>query len=255
MLRDDADGGRPTPTPPARDASVIWHDVECGAYAADLRLWEGLADEAQGPILDLGCGTGRVGLHLARRGHSVFGLDLDADLVAAFNERAGWMSAEAVTGDARDFGLGREFPLVLAPMQLVQLLGEAGERVACLRCVQRHLRPGGRAAFAIVERMPPPEGDAPPLPDVRDDDGWVYSSLPLDAAAVGDAIAVRRLRQVVSPDGSLSEEKNEVRLRAFSAQELEREGEEAGLTPAGRREIPATDAHVGSTVIVLGREA
>jgi len=56
-------------------AAVIWHDVECGGYEGDLALWRELA-AAGGPILDLGCGTGRVALDLARRGHRVHGLDL-----------------------------------------------------------------------------------------------------------------------------------------------------------------------------------
>ena len=54
--------------------AVIWHDVECGRYAADLPLWRGLADEASGPVLDVGAGTGRVAIDLARRGHEVTAL-------------------------------------------------------------------------------------------------------------------------------------------------------------------------------------
>ena len=45
-------------------SAAAWHDVECGGYSADLALWEEMATEAGGPVLDLGCGTGRVGLHL-----------------------------------------------------------------------------------------------------------------------------------------------------------------------------------------------
>ena len=65
------------------------------------------------------------------------------------------------------------------------------------------------------------------------------------------AIVVRRLRQTVSPDGELSDEVDEIRLQVLSAETLEREAVEAGLAPVGRREIPATDAHVGSTVVLL----
>lgn len=235
-------------------SAVVWHDVECGGYTADLPLWEELANEAAGGILDLGCGTGRVALHLAKRGHSVTGLDLDAELVAACNERASG-SAHAVAGDARDFELEGDFGLVLAPMQLLQLLDDAEERVACLRCVAAHLIAGGRAAFAIVESMPEVAEDAYPLPDTREVDGWVYSSLPLGASRDAGAIAVSRLRQTVSPAGELSEEVDEVRLLLLSADDLEAEVPAARLRPAGRHAIDATDDHVGSTVVLLEKEA
>ena len=44
------------------DRRIIWHDVENGSYAVDLKLWRRLAREAAGPVLDLGAGTGRVAL-------------------------------------------------------------------------------------------------------------------------------------------------------------------------------------------------
>jgi SAM-dependent methyltransferase len=236
------------------DNSVaVWHDVECGAYGADLPLWEELAEAANGPLLDLGCGTGRVALHLGRRGHTVRGIDLDAELVTAFNQRADGLPATAEVADARDFDLGEEFALVLAPMQFLQVLSGASERVECLRCVHRHLRPSGRVAAAIVDDMPPElVEEAPPhLPDTAELDGWVYSSLPLDASLDADTIVVRRLRQTVSPSGELSEEVDEVPLKLLSAETVEAEAAEAGLPPAGRRLIPPTDDHVGSTVLLL----
>ena len=236
-----------------RPSSVAWHDVECGSYSADLALWEELAAHAGGPILELGCGTGRVTLRLGRCGHRVTGLDRDAVLLAAFGERATGLPVGAELGDAAGFELGGEFGLALAPMQLVQLLGGAEERLDCLRCVSSHLRAGGRAALAIVEQLPLSESGGAPRPDVREVDEWVYSSLPIEARVNSDSIVVRRLRQTVSPEGGLSEEVDEVRLRRLSAETLEREGVAAGLTPVGRRRIPATDAHVGSTAVLLER--
>jgi SAM-dependent methyltransferase len=220
--------------------------VECGGYAADLPLWEQLADAYAGAILDLGCGTGRVTSHLARRGHEVIGLDLDRRLIAEL--------ADAVPGDARGFELDPRFALVLAPMQLIQLFAGPKERLDCLRCVARHLAPGGLAAFAIVESMPEPVDMASPLPDTREVDGWVYSSLPLDASVEAGTIRVRRLRQTVSPGGALAEELNDVALRTLDAATLEREALHAGLRAAERRTIPPTDAHVGSTVLLLEKD-
>jgi SAM-dependent methyltransferase len=236
------------------NATAIWHDAECGAYSADLALWETLAEAAGGTVLDLGCGTGRVALHLARRGHTVVGLDSNPELIATLSGRAAGLSLQPVLADARAFELDTDVALALAPMQLVQLLPGRADRLECLGCVAAHLLPGGRLALAIVEELPRQSEGQPPLPDVREVDGWVFSSLPVDAVDVGEEIVIRRLRQTVSPAGELHEEDNEVRIRTLAAAELEEEGMACGLVPLTRRRIPPTDLHVGSTVVVLGRE-
>jgi hypothetical protein len=142
-------------------------------------------------------------------------------------------------------------------MQFLQLLPTPAERIACMVAVGRHLPPGGILAAAIVEDLQPsPEvGAIPPLPDVRELDGWVYSSLPTAVAAGEGEIVLRRLRQVVSPAGDLSEEPNEVRLSTFAADQLEVEAAAARFRPAGRRTVPATASHVGSLVVLLARES
>jgi len=242
-------------------SELIWHEVECGGYTADLPLWEELADALgeEEPIMELGCGAGRVTLHLAKRGaHLVIGLDRDRELVEAVWER-GWGSrADAEHIDVRELDyFATRFGLVLAPMQLIQLLPGSKERIECLSCAVSNMKPGARAAFAIVEEMPTafPEGSLPPLPDVRQVEGWIYSSLPLEPVVDGDSIILRRLRQTVDPDGNMSDELNEVELQVLSAERLEEEGFEAGLRPAGRRQIPATEAHVASTVVLLEKES
>jgi len=240
----------------AREMSVVWHDVECGAYSADLELWEGLSVERGRRVLELGCGTGRVGIWLARRGHWVAGLDSDRLVVERFNRRAEGLTADAREADATGFELEQSFDLVLAPMQLIQLLDGSEARKACLARSAGCLRPGGLLALALVEGSPTAgvEEFVPPVPDVREIDGWVYSSLPLETVVDGEAIVVRRLRQAVSPVGGLREEVNEIELHALSAGELEAEAIESRLRPAGRREVPETDAHVGSTVVLLEKE-
>lgn len=242
-------------------SAVIWNDVECGGYTADLPLWEELADRLSEDeaIMELGCGTGRVTLHLAgRTANLVIGLDSNRDLVEEVWDRGRGTSADAEHFDVRHFIFGAtEFSLVLAPMQLIQLLADSEERVACLSCVADSMSPGGRAAFAIVEEAPPalPMDAPPPLPDVHQVEGWIYSSLPLESAVESDSIRLRRLRQTVDPDGNMSEELNEIEMQMISAGTLEREAFEAGLVPSGRRQIPDTEAHVGSTVVLLEKES
>lgn len=234
-------------------ATAIWHDVECAGYAADLALWEQLAERCGGPVLELGCGTGRVALHLARRGHRLIGLDRDAVLVETLAARAGSLPVEVVCAEATEFALPGPAALALAPMQFLQLLPGAAERLACLRCVGAALVPGALLAAAIVEDLPDDIAFQPPLPDVREVDGWVYSSLPVAARSEEERIVLRRLRQTVAPDGGFSEEEDEIQLRSLATHHLEEEAGRAGFAPAGRRAIAATDAHVGSSVVLLER--
>jgi SAM-dependent methyltransferase len=239
-----------------RDEAVIWHDVECGAYDTDLALWRELADVAAGPVLEIGCGTGRVALDLAREGHAVIAVDIDAALVEALRERARARGLDlgARVGDARALDPDETFALIVVPMQTLQLLGGSDERRAALAAAARSLRPGGLLAIAIVEGIPAGAGEpTQPLPDVVEIDGWIYSSLPLEIVDEGDSLLVTRLRQVVSPVGDLSEAMDETRLAVLDAVTIEREGQEAGLRPAGRREVPTTTDHVGSVVVLLER--
>jgi SAM-dependent methyltransferase len=236
------------------DESVIWHDVECGGYGEDLPLWRELADAAPGPVLELGCGTGRVALDLAARGGEVTAVDSDAALVRALRDRAAdrGIALTAEVADARTLNLPSEFGLIAAPMQMVQLLVGSGERTAALAAAASALAPGGRIGLAIVEGVPDGGGElAQLLPDVAEIDGWVYSSLPLEIADEGDVMRVVRLRQVVSPGGDLRESTDVTRLAVLDADQLEHEAREAGLSPAGRRAIATTDDHVGSTVVLL----
>jgi SAM-dependent methyltransferase len=242
--------------------AAVWHDLECGAYTADLALWLELARGAANQpaqILDLGCGTGRVALRLAAAGHELTGLDIDRDLLATLHARAAQQDLHVVgtQGDAREFDLARQFDLVLAPMQLVQLMESDTERLALLGHARDHLLPGGIFAAALLDLEGEPiDGDyGQPLPDMREQEGWVFSSQPLMIRTVhgGRAISLDRLRQAVSPAGEVHEEASRVWLMLLAPERLEQELRIAGLEPAGRRRIPATDDHVGSVVVIARR--
>lgn len=254
----DAEMARVREVPPG-DTAVLWHDVECGSYSADLPLWRELAAESDGAVLDLGCGTGRVALYLAEHGHEVTGVDIEPQFVEELRRRTRTrgLSVAAVLGDVRRLRLDGSFALALAPMQLLQILGGPSERLAMLHGVGRQLAPGGRFAAAIT---PPAaslavEDEIAPLPDVLERDGWVLSSYPLEVRLEDGGVAVDRLRQLVSPTGELSEELNTVRLDTVTAAGLEVEGRDAGLAAAGLAAIPETADHVGSTVVMLERPA
>jgi SAM-dependent methyltransferase len=242
--------------------AAIWHDVECASYDVDLPLWRELAAEAAAragagaaAVLDLGCGTGRVALDLAARGHDVTGLDSEPSFTAALAERARarGLRVRAETGDARSFDLGgRLFDLAIAPMQVAQLLGGADGRAGMLACARRHLKHGGLLAVALAdpfEAMPEDEVPVPPLPDVREEDGWVYSSTPVDVRLEGEATAIDRLRQAVSPAGELDESLATILVDSVSPDELEADA--SGYSVQPRRDVPPTTDYVGSIVVIL----
>jgi SAM-dependent methyltransferase len=235
--------------------AVAWHDVECASYTADLELWRALAAAAGGAVLDVGCGTGRVALDLAAQGHAVTALDSDKELVdeLAHRAREAGLRVDAVCADARSFSLPGRFALAIAPMQVIQLMGGAEGRRDALTRVREHLEPDGRAAIALADPFEAvaPEDSLPPLPDVREEDGWVLSSQPVAVRPHDAGVSIERLRQLVSPGGELSEELYSVHLDAVSADELEAEAGVAGLKSAERLEVGPTDDHVGSTVVVL----
>ena len=209
-----------------------------------------------GPVLELGCGTGRVALHLAGRGHEVWAVDADAALLEALQARAAaqGLSVRAVCADVRALELDREFELILAPMQLLQMLGSAAARRAALERAAGHLAPGGRLAAAIVE--PPsrhagrPCGCPSRRPGAR--------RLGLLEPPGRPRHRRRRPRDPPAPAGGVPRRLAERggahdRLDALDADALEAEAATVGLRPAGRLEVPPADGYLGSTVVVLER--
>jgi SAM-dependent methyltransferase len=234
--------------------SVIWHDLECGPYVEDLPLWRALAAEHGDPVLDIGAGTGRIALDLARLGHHVTALDSDAILIAELVRRADGLNLDAVVADARSFELGKRFALCVVPMQTIQLLGGSEHRAAFLACARRHLINGGVLAAALTPLLEPyelAEGLQGPLPDLREIDGVVYASQPTAVREDRDGFVLERRREIVTPSGGRSVQANEVRLDRLDAHELEREALAAGLSPAARESVPATVDYVGSEVVIL----
>lgn len=264
----------PVAGPPAE---VVWHDLECGSYSADLSLWRELADVAEGPVLDVGAGTGRVTLDLSRAAPRVSSperaqsdrrmtaMDLDPVLLGALRERAAGLDVETVCADARSFTLPRrDFALCLVPMQTVQLLSDAAERAAFLCRARAHLRPGGLLACAIVTELEPFDftaGFAGPLPETSQVGETLYISQATSVRVLPERIVIERSRRIISSDArnpsdedstdKHSVERNVIELARVSAFELEREGSKVGFHPEPAVVIEPTDEHVGSVVVML----
>ena len=237
-------------------SEIVWHDVECGGYTQDLPLWRRLAATESGPVLDVGAGTGRVALELARAGHQVTALDIDGELLGELGARAAREGLEVRTeqADAAGFELpGPPFGLILVPMQTIQLLPGREARAAFFASARAHLATGGLVALAVNEEVVPFEADPhdPLAPDIGVRDGWRYLSYPVAIRERGDEVVLERMRLRVAPDGASEGVEDSIALATIAAAELEREGSIAGLRPEPRGEITETTAHLGSTVVLL----
>ena len=244
----------------AGDEEVVWHDAECGSYDGDLALWERLCTEHGGPVLELGAETGRLSLHLARRGYEVVAVELSRTLAEALRQRAGeeGLPVEVVVADARTLELERRFPLVLASMQFVQLFLSPDERRSVLGACGRLLEPAGVLAVAIVDGSPEADDgaeaeDVELIPDVREVGDVVYASQPVSSEVHEGVIESERRRRRVSPSGELTDARHVDRLALLDAASLGTEAAEAGLRAVGTEAIAPTALHVGSRVVLFER--
>ena len=233
--------------------TVIWHDLECGSYTADLPYWQALAGRHPGVVLDVGAGTGRVALPLARAGHRVVALERDASLAAELARRAAAPSdggralpIEVRCADACDFVLDRPVSLVIVPMQTIHLLND---RAAFLGCARRALVPGGVLAVALLGEGVEPfelelDPDAVQLGAVR------YESAPTALRRRDGAVVLERRRSRIA-DGGWHSAIDVTRLAECDRETLVAEARATGFELLESRHIAPTSEHAGSEIVCL----
>lgn len=122
---------------------------------ADVGFFVDLAKESGGPVLEVGCGTGRVLVPTARAGLEIDGLDLSAGMLAACRASLA-READAVqarvrlhAGDMRTMRLGRTYALVTLPFRSFQHLLTVDDQLQALAALREHVSPGGRIVIDV----------------------------------------------------------------------------------------------------------
>jgi hypothetical protein len=90
------------------------------------------------------------------------------------------------------------------------------------------------------------------MPDVSEQDGWAYFSQPTAVRRKGDTFELERRREAVDVLGARVTSADRIALDVVSVQGLQEAGQRAGLHPHSVHQIPPTEEHIGSQVVILG---
>ncbi|PKB82486.1 MAG: hypothetical protein BZY88_04170 [SAR202 cluster bacterium Io17-Chloro-G9] len=125
------------------------------AGRADVDFFVEMARESAGAVLEIGCGTGRVLIPIARAGIDIVGLDLSPRMLSICREKLALepepvqARVRLVQGDMRNFDLGQNFGLVTLPFRPFQHLSTVDDQLSCLSRIHEHLRDGGKFVLDV----------------------------------------------------------------------------------------------------------
>ena len=131
--------------------------IAASPMAGDVDFYRRLAAEQGGPVLDVGCGTGRVAVAIAEDGLEVVGVDLSAAMLR--HAEAGRVALPPdiaarlsfAEGDMATLDLGRRFALVITPSRVFQFMLTTAAQRAALAALKAHLQPGGRLVLDLFD--------------------------------------------------------------------------------------------------------
>jgi SAM-dependent methyltransferase len=133
--------------PSPYDPLARFYDADHARVTEDIPMYLGFAQRVGSPVLELGCGTGRILLPLAQAGYRATGLDASSAMLAIAERK---LAAAGLTplvrlaqADMRDFRLEERYPLAFIALNSFMHLETQADQLRALRCWRRHLAPGG----------------------------------------------------------------------------------------------------------------
>jgi ubiquinone/menaquinone biosynthesis C-methylase UbiE len=129
------------------DAFAEFYDLEHGDYTEDIPLYVRYAERTGSPLLEIGCGTGRLLLPLAEAGFRIDGVDISGAMLARATQKARDAGVEdrvsLVQADARSLDLKTEYAMAFIGLNSLMHFTSKNDQLAVLRSIRRHLIPGG----------------------------------------------------------------------------------------------------------------
>ncbi len=152
------DHDHPWPEDPGFDAAVADPFV-MNEIGRDVAFFAEFARAAEGPVLDVCCGTGRLTIPIARLGRRVHGIDISPELLSRFAERLAAEATEvrercqAHLADARDFEIDERFALACIGFNSLCMLPDRESQMRALKAVNRHLAANGRVIVDLTNPL------------------------------------------------------------------------------------------------------
>jgi SAM-dependent methyltransferase len=231
------------------------------ASSGDARFYLALARQTGGPALELGCGSGRVLLPIARAGLSCTGLDSSRAMLARLSREGPPSNLRLVRGRMQDFDLrGKRFALIFSAFRPFQHLLTVEDQLSCLAAVRRHLRRGGLFAMDVfapkLDRIAVFEEPETPELRWREGDAEVvrFTSVKRDPATQITEVTFRHERR--RPGSPPESETFVTKMRHFFRYEVEHLLARAGFADIeifGGFDRRPYDYFSGETVIIARR--
>ncbi len=199
-----------------------FYDLEYGDFLDDLAMYVGFAARTGGPILELGCGTGRLLVPLAKEGYEVTGVDISAKMLERAREKAIAAGVsekvELIEGDVRTFSAAREYPLAISAVSSFMALDSLEKQISGLVNVRRAMRPGGILILDLFNPNPSIllKGDGRVIFDGEwelDDGSTVQKYVVRTTYAHSQVHEILYLYDVLKPDGRIERHRVPVRLK------------------------------------------
>lgn len=136
---------------------VEYYDyIELYRQRQDISFFIEIAQHSKGPVLEVGCGTGRVLIPIAKAGISIVGIDISPSMISLCQRK---LLSEAdtvqsrvvdlVCGDMRQFSLEQKFNLIMIPFYTFNYLLKIEDQLSCLSCLSNHLNKEGKLVLDL----------------------------------------------------------------------------------------------------------
>lgn len=200
------------------------YQQQYAGYYDDIHFYGRLADRVSGRVLELGAGSGRVTIPLARRGHQITALELSSGMLEyarAYSQQEG-VDVNWVQGDMRDFDFPATYDLIVAPFNALMHLYTPQDQRRALEAISKHLSPEGTFAFDVyvprfgLEGVLRHEGETFITPEFRRD---VFVMQRIDR--LKQLATTQYFVDTTFADGQLKREHHTLTQRYFTRYELE----------------------------------